>query len=90
MVPYQMGSNMKKSIFDEQTSKALKKWHMKAQKKKNNTEDHRMEPTTQTLGSPVESPADSPAHAHPPDHINNNNGNINGLPFGKPDLLTDP
>ncbi|XVE87564.1 hypothetical protein DITRI_Ditri18aG0127700 [Diplodiscus trichospermus] len=29
----QMGSTMKKSIFDEQTSKALKKWHMAAKKK---------------------------------------------------------
>lgn len=85
MVPYQMGSTMKKSIFDDQTSKALKNWHMKAQKKKNNTEDQRMEPTTQTLGTPVESPADSPAHAHRPDHIKNNSANINGL-----HLLTDP
>lgn len=81
----QMGSTMKKSIFDDQTSKALKNWHMKAQKKKNNTEDQRMEPTTQTLGTPVESPADSPAHAHRPDHIKNNSANINGL-----HLLTDP
>ncbi|XVF62328.1 hypothetical protein PTKIN_Ptkin08bG0208300 [Pterospermum kingtungense] len=30
----QMGSSMKKSIFDEQTSKALKKWHMAAKKKR--------------------------------------------------------
>ncbi|XP_031401623.1 MLO-like protein 8 [Punica granatum] len=29
----QMGSCMKKSIFDEQTSKALKKWHMTVRKK---------------------------------------------------------
>ncbi|PON63166.1 Mlo-related protein [Trema orientale] len=29
----QMGSGMKKSIFDEQTSKALKKWHMAVKKK---------------------------------------------------------
>ncbi|KAI3426614.1 MLO-like protein [Psidium guajava] len=29
----QMGSRMKKSIFDEQTSKALKKWHMAVKKK---------------------------------------------------------
>lgn len=28
-----MGSNMKKTIFDEQTSKALKKWHMAVKKK---------------------------------------------------------
>lgn len=30
---WQMGSRMKKSIFDEQTSKALKKWHMAVKKK---------------------------------------------------------
>ncbi|CAN1760925.1 MLO-like protein 8 [Linum perenne] len=30
----QMGSNMKKAMFDEQTSKALKKWHMAVKKKK--------------------------------------------------------
>ncbi|XP_022933548.1 MLO-like protein 8 isoform X1 [Cucurbita moschata] len=30
----QMGSGMKTSIFDEQTSKALKKWHEKAKKKR--------------------------------------------------------
>ncbi|XP_057994317.1 MLO-like protein 10 isoform X2 [Hevea brasiliensis] len=29
----QMGSHMKKSIFDEQTSKALKKWHMAVKKR---------------------------------------------------------
>lgn len=29
----QMGSTMKKTIFDEQTSKALKKWHMAVKKK---------------------------------------------------------
>lgn len=28
-----MGTRMKKSIFDEQTSKALKKWHMAVKKK---------------------------------------------------------
>lgn len=31
----QMGSTMKKSIFDEQTSKALMKWHQKALQRKN-------------------------------------------------------
>ncbi|CAK7355510.1 unnamed protein product [Dovyalis caffra] len=29
----QMGSRMKKSVFDEQTSKALKKWHMTVKKR---------------------------------------------------------
>ena len=29
----QMGSHMKKSVFDDQTSKALKKWHMLVKKR---------------------------------------------------------
>ncbi|KNA23019.1 hypothetical protein SOVF_028620 [Spinacia oleracea] len=43
----QMGSNMKKSIFDEQTSKALMKWHMEVKRKQENTEKS---PSTRTLG----------------------------------------
>ncbi|XP_021301126.1 MLO-like protein 10 [Herrania umbratica] len=42
----QMGSRMKKSIFDEQTSKALKKWHMAAKKKRGKAG----RPPTRTLG----------------------------------------
>ncbi|KAF5960843.1 hypothetical protein HYC85_002052 [Camellia sinensis] len=47
----QMGTHMKTSIFDEQTSKALKKWHMAVKKK------HRQggKSPTQTLGG--ESPS---------------------------------
>ena len=33
-VTSQMGSRMKKSVFDEQTSKALKKWHMTVKKRR--------------------------------------------------------
>ncbi|XP_042376115.1 MLO-like protein 9 isoform X1 [Zingiber officinale] len=44
----QMGSQMKISIFDEQTSKAIKKWHQTAMKKKN------------PKGSPNASPPGSP------------------------------
>uniref|UniRef100_A0A0A0KH24 MLO-like protein n=1 Tax=Cucumis sativus TaxID=3659 RepID=A0A0A0KH24_CUCSA len=45
----QMGTRMKKSIFDEQTSKALKKWHMAVKKR------HGKSPTRK-LGSPSSSP----------------------------------
>ncbi|KHN20092.1 MLO-like protein 5 [Glycine soja] len=45
----QMGSTMKKSIFDEQTSKALKQWHKNALKKK--VSKGRTE--TRTLGEAV-------------------------------------
>ncbi|KAJ1397589.1 Mlo-related protein [Sesbania bispinosa] len=49
----QMGSTMKKSIFDDQTSKALKMWHKKALQKKGS----KGRPETRTLGgSPGESP----------------------------------
>lgn len=52
----QMGSNMKRSVFDEQTSKALKKWHM-AVKKRHGGKAGRSS-THQTLGgSPTASMA---------------------------------
>lgn len=46
-----MGSHMKKSIFDEQTSKAIKKWHMAIKKKPN---------TTRVLGAQGHSDSESP------------------------------
>lgn len=54
-----MGSTMKKSIFDEQTNKALKLWQKNAQKKnKNDHSSHK--PAKQTLGGGSAAPA--PAH----------------------------
>ncbi|KAM7513970.1 hypothetical protein LguiA_003553 [Lonicera macranthoides] len=59
----QMGSNMKRSIFDEQTSKALKSWHKSALKKKGDSAKPH-QPTTRTLGgSHGEEAHDSPGHA---------------------------
>ncbi|CAI9097140.1 OLC1v1033487C1 [Oldenlandia corymbosa var. corymbosa] len=49
----QMGSHMKKTIFDEQTSKALKKWHMAVKKK------HGGKSPTRTLGGGDASPSAS-------------------------------
>ncbi|KAF2310249.1 hypothetical protein P3X46_035031 [Hevea brasiliensis] len=51
----QMGSTMKRSIFDEQTSKALKQWHKKAVKKHQDGKPEHV--ATRTLGG---SPGDSP------------------------------
>lgn len=48
----QMGSTMKRSIFDHQTSKALKNWHKKAVKKTNEGKPGQLQ--TRTLGSWVE------------------------------------
>ncbi|PIN14672.1 hypothetical protein CDL12_12691 [Handroanthus impetiginosus] len=60
----QMGSHMKKSIFDDQTSKALMSWHNKVKKK-----GDRVQPRTRKLGgSPGDSPENSP-HG-PPDNKN--------------------
>ncbi|KAM3378800.1 MLO-like protein 5 [Capsicum galapagoense] len=55
----QMGSNMKKSIFDDQTSKALMNWHRNAKKKKPPTKPGPVE--TRKLGSPRDSPDTSPS-----------------------------
>lgn len=41
-----MGSHMKKTVFDEQMAKALKKWHMAVKKKKGKAR----KPPTETLG----------------------------------------
>ncbi|CAI9758077.1 unnamed protein product [Fraxinus pennsylvanica] len=57
----QMGSHMKKSIFDEQTSKALKKWHMDVKKKNKGGREGRSARTlgdaspTSSMGSPFHS-----------------------------------
>ncbi|KAG5542615.1 hypothetical protein RHGRI_022216 [Rhododendron griersonianum] len=57
----QMGSNMKKSIFDDQTSKALMNWHKNAMKKKNEGKAGAGATATRTLGgSPGDSPDNSP------------------------------
>ncbi|XP_024036285.1 MLO-like protein 10 isoform X2 [Citrus clementina] len=53
----QMGSQMKKSIFDEQTSKALKRWHMAVKKRKK-----RGKSLTRTLGESV-SPSPSTVYS---------------------------
>ncbi|PKA52102.1 MLO-like protein 8 [Apostasia shenzhenica] len=56
----QMGSHMKRSIFDEQTNKALKKWHQAVRKrqKMGMPGSPSMTPST----SPRTSPSSSPVH----------------------------
>lgn len=58
----QMGSHMKRSIFDEQTSKALRKWHHQAVVKTKATGGN---PNTNTRGS-SNSPSTSPRATSPP------------------------
>lgn len=54
----QMGSHMKRSIFDEQTSRALKKWHQAVKKrhKKGSIHSPSITPSTSTMTSPAGSP----------------------------------
>ncbi|XP_058090570.1 MLO-like protein 10 isoform X2 [Magnolia sinica] len=56
----QMGSNMKRSVFDEQTSKALKKWHQAVKKKHGKS----ARSPTRSLGmSSLVSPSATPLHS---------------------------
>lgn len=60
-VVLQMGSHMKKSIFDDQTSRALKKWHQAVRKrhKKVSLRSPTLTPSTSTRTT---SPSASPLH----------------------------
>ena len=51
-----MGSHMKKTVFDDQTSKALKKWHMAVKKKQGKGGKS---PTRTLFGSPTASVSSS-------------------------------
>ncbi|KAJ1403832.1 Mlo-related protein [Sesbania bispinosa] len=51
-----MGSSMKKSIFDEHTSEALKKWHKAVKKKQETVRLGKSSARTSTIGSTVNSP----------------------------------
>ncbi|CAK9163743.1 unnamed protein product [Ilex paraguariensis] len=101
----QMGSTMKQSIFDEQTSKALKNWKKSAMKKKNDGRPASA-PTRTLGGSPSGSAESSPTRPNP--HMSNaatHTANIiasvdipaehpspdyNGLQSSNRDLLTGP
>ena len=61
----QMGSTMKRSVFDEQTSKALKEWH-KGVKKKKKLGGKSTERAMDNFGSAVQSTAASPVHTTGP------------------------
>lgn len=54
-----MGSHMKRSIFDEHTSRAIKKWHDTVKKKKKQHGRSAHSPATMTPGA---SPGASPMH----------------------------
>ncbi|KAK6922490.1 Mlo-related protein [Dillenia turbinata] len=60
----QMGSNMKKAIFDEQTSKALKKWHQAVKKKHGKSPTRTLGGSTMggsTIGGSTTNPAGYPS-----------------------------
>ncbi|GMP81934.1 hypothetical protein CsSME_00036464 [Camellia sinensis var. sinensis] len=78
----QMGSTMKRSIFDDQTSKALRNWHKNALKKKSEGQPGPV--ATRTLGGGPGSPGVSPEHSPtlgrpsyaPPPNTNTSSANI--------------
>lgn len=59
----QMGSTMKKSVFDDQTTKALKTWQMNALKKKNDGKAGGGTLLTKTLGKTEGNTSSSPKNA---------------------------
>lgn len=84
----QMGSNMKQSIFDEQTSKALKKWHKAAKQKKDVKQtlggsNLEAEPLTPRQAAKVTATVDVDGNPVSPkgDHES---------PYGERDLLSGP
>ncbi|KAG9135760.1 hypothetical protein Leryth_002481 [Lithospermum erythrorhizon] len=84
----QMGSTMKKSIFDEQTSKALKKWHMNVKKKQVRGGSS----LTRTLGeatSPSASSMGSPMHATGSalNHFRNTGHSTQPFPYDEQETL---
>lgn len=86
-----MGSTMKKSIFDEQTSKALKQWHKNALKKK--VSKGRTE--TRTLGEAVgpgdHSPEQSPRSTGAGEtEMAEQSATIVTTPYDNRDLLSEP
>ncbi|XP_034574853.1 LOW QUALITY PROTEIN: MLO-like protein 9 [Setaria viridis] len=68
----QMGSQMKRTIFDEQTAKALKKWHKAVVKKKHNKEssdDPSQTPSTDTTTGGTEASEWRRPHEVPVRHL---------------------
>ncbi|PKA48127.1 MLO-like protein 5 [Apostasia shenzhenica] len=56
----QMGSHMKRSIFDEQTNRALKKWHQAVRKR--HKKGTSCSPSVTSTTTPRTSPSSSPVH----------------------------
>ncbi|KAA3476292.1 MLO-like protein 9 [Gossypium australe] len=85
----QMGSTMKRSIFDEQTSKALKQWHKKAAQKKAEAPPRSKMPGGDSSDNTGRHDGDSDHQdvtvEAQPNRTQNNNNNNNNV-----DLLTGP
>ncbi|KAF7817707.1 MLO-like protein 9 [Senna tora] len=79
----QMGSTMKKSIFDDQTSKALKKWHQNALKRKSSSGKS----ATQTLGAESPLPKTTQESATILTQVDLPTPNTNSYPYANHDLL---
>uniref|UniRef100_A0A1D1YET4 MLO-like protein n=2 Tax=Anthurium amnicola TaxID=1678845 RepID=A0A1D1YET4_9ARAE len=81
----QMGSHMKRSIFDEQTSKALRKWRLAAKRRRGKS------PTGSALRTPGESPSVSPraSPVHPIHRFKTTGHSTNALARSRRDYYSD-
>lgn len=75
-----MGSHMKRSIFDEQTSKALKKWHQAVKKKHEKgtshaSSVHETSPRASSPASPLRPMQRYRTFGHPRELSNSSTGN---------------
>ncbi|URE33002.1 hypothetical protein MUK42_35682, partial [Musa troglodytarum] len=92
----QMGSHMKRSIFDEQTSKALKKWHQAVKKK--NPKGSGNSPSRSPNTSPKGSPKATTVHPIPhfkatgisPSPSRRRHLSDQGLQYATPEVLSAP
>lgn len=91
-----MGSHMKRSIFDEQTSKALKKWHQAVKKK--NPKGSGNSPSRSPNTSPKGSPKATTVHPIPhfkatgisPSPSRRRHLSDQGLQYATPEVLSAP
>ncbi|CAL9129336.1 unnamed protein product [Musa textilis] len=94
--PHLMGSHMKRSIFDEQTSKALKKWHQAVKKK--NPKGAGNSPSRSPNTSPKGSPKATTVHPIPhfkatgisPSPSRRRHLSDQGLQYATPEVLSAP
>lgn len=77
-----MGSNMKKSIFEEQTAKALKKWHQAAKQRKKKRPKNALSNDASFMSAET-----TPSQATSPLHLLHNHNRRSSAPPPESDSL---